>query len=285
MDPQTAHLLRAYSQARAARHRQMLLGAALFLVALVLALAGAEVNPAVFWAKLGNFTSYFTRLAYLDTGASVLSDPAEWFWGLRKWSLLLGETLLIAYVGTVTGAALAFCGCFLCSAGLMPSALVRAVVRRALEFCRTVPDIVFALVFVVAFGLGPIPGVFAIAIHTAGALGKLFAEVVDNIDPGPVEGVRSSGGTWFAQVRFGAVPQVLSNFVSYALLRFEINVRGAAVMGFVGAGGIGEELITAIRKFFYADVSAILLLIVLCVVLIDMLSERVRHRLLALEAR
>ena len=91
MDPQTAHLLRAYSQARAARHRQMLLGAALFLVALVLALAGAEVNPAVFWAKLGNFTSYFTRLAYLDTGASVLSDPAEWFWGLRKWSLLLGD--------------------------------------------------------------------------------------------------------------------------------------------------------------------------------------------------
>lgn len=284
-DAQVAPLLRAYAQVQAAKRQRLALGAALFAVALALAARGAEVDPATLWNKLGNFTSYFVRLAHLDSGASVLSDPAEWFWGLRKWSLLLGETVLIAYVGTLTGAAVAFFACFLCSASLMRFAPVRAVVRRGLEFARTVPDIVFALVFVVAFGLGPLPGVLAIAIHTAGALGKLFAEVVDNIDLRPVEGVRSSGGTWFAQVRFGAVPQVLSNFVSYALLRFEINVRGAAVMGFVGAGGIGEELITAIRKFFYADVSAILLLVMLCVVAIDLLSEQVRHRLLALEAR
>ena len=282
---QLAPLVHAYTAAMAAKRRRMVLGAALFVVALALALVGAEVNPATFWAKLGNFSSYFVRLAHLDTGASVLSDPAEWFWGLRKWSLLLGETVLIAYVGTVTGATVAFACCFLCSPALMPFAWVRMLVRRVLEFGRTVPDIVFALIFVVAFGLGPLPGVMAIAIHTTGALGKLFAEVVDNIDLNPVEGVRSSGGTWFAQVRFGVVPQVLSNFVSYALLRFEINVRGAAVMGFVGAGGIGEELITAIRKFFYSDVSAMLLMIVVCVMVIDSISERVRHRLLALEAR
>lgn len=282
---QLAPLMRAYGETMAAKRRLVLLGTVLFGLALALALVGAEVDPATFWAKLGNFGSYFVRLAHLDNGASVLSDPAEWFWGLRKWSLLLGETLLIAYVGTATGAAAAFCLCFLCTPSLMPRAGARMVVRRALEFGRTVPDIVFALIFVVAFGLGPIPGVFAIAIHTTGALGKLFAEVVDNIDIKPVDGVRSSGGSWFAQVRFGVVPQVLSNFVSYALLRFEINVRGAAVMGFVGAGGIGEELITAVRKFFYADVSAILLLVMACVVLIDLLSERVRHRLLALEAR
>jgi len=282
---QLAPLVDAYAAAMAAKRRRLILGAALFVVALALALVGAEVSPAAFWAKLGNFSSYFVRLAHLDTGASVLSDPAEWFWGLRKWSLLLGETVLIAYVGTVTGAAVAFACCFLCSPALMPFAWVRMLVRRVLEFGRTVPDIVFALIFVVAFGLGPLPGVMAIAIHTTGALGKLFAEVVDNIDLNPVEGVRSSGGTWFAQVRFGVVPQVLSNFVSYALLRFEINVRGAAVMGFVGAGGIGEELITAIRKFFYSDVSAMLLMIVVCVMVIDSVSERVRHRLLALEAR
>ena len=284
-DPQLAPLMRAYGEAMAAKRRQLILGAVLFTFALALALLGAEVNLGTLWAKLGNFTSYFTRLAHLDNGASVLSDPAEWFWGLRKWSLLLGETLLIAYVGTITGAAFAFCLCFLCTPGLMPFPWVRAATRRVLEFARTVPEIVFALIFVVAFGLGPVPGVLAVAIHTTGALGKLFAEVVDNIDAKPVEGVRSSGGTWFAQVRFGAVPQVLSNFVSYTLLRFEINVRGAAVMGFVGAGGIGEELITAIRKFFYADVSAILLLIMVCVVVIDLVSERVRHRLLALESR
>ena len=284
-DAQLAPLLRFYAEAMAVKRRYLMIAAAVFALAFAMALVGAEVEPGIFWAKLGNFTSYFIRLGHLDTGASVLSDPAEWFWGLRKWSLLLGETLLIAYVGTATGAMVAFCLCFLCSANLMPFAAVRLVVRRALEFCRTVPDIVFALIFVVAFGLGPIPGVFAIAIHTAGALGKLFSEVVDNIDLKPVEGVRSGGGSWFAQVRFGAVPQVLSNFTSYTLLRFEINVRGAAVMGFVGAGGIGEELITAIRKFFYSDVSAILLLIMACVVAIDMVSARVRHRLLALEAR
>jgi len=284
-DAQLAPLMRAYRQARADKRRHAWLALAAFAACLALALHGAEVRPATFWAKLGNVSSYFVRLAHLDTGASVLSDPGEWFWGWRKWSLLLGETILIAYVGTLTGAAVAFLCCFLCSANLVAFAPLRMLVRRLLEFCRTVPDIVFALIFVVAFGLGPLPGVLAIAIHTAGALGKLFAEVVDNIDLRPVEGVRASGGSWFAQVRFGVVPQVLSNFVSYALLRFEINVRGAAVMGFVGAGGIGEELIIAIRKFFYSDVSAILLLIMACVVAIDMLSESVRHRLLALEAR
>ena len=141
---------------------------------------------------------------------------------------------------------------------------------------------VFALIFVVAFGLGALPGVLAIAIHTTGALGKLFAEVVENIDMKPVEGIAATGGSWFAQVRFGAVPQVLSNFASYSLLRFEVNVRGAAVIGIVGAGGIGQEFIVAIRQFHYSDVSAILLMIVGCVMLIDGFSERVRHRLLAM---
>ena len=125
----------------------------------------------------------------------------------------------------------------------------------------------------------------AIAIHTTGALGKLFSEVVENIDMKPVEGIGSTGGSWFAQVRFGVLPQVLSNFASYALLRFEINVRGATVLGVVGAGGIGQDLITAIRQFHTSDVSAILLLIVVCVMVIDALSERLRHRLISMEQR
>ena len=99
----------------------------------------------------------------------------------------------------------------------------------------------------------------------------------------PLEGVAATGGRWLSQVRFGVLPQVLSNFASYALLRFEINVRGAAVIGFVGAGGIGQDLLVAIRKFYYSDVSAILLMLMLCVTVIDLVSERVRHRLLALE--
>ena len=277
-------LLAAYDSAVAPKRRQLLLGLAILLLAVLTAAAGAEVNPAAFWAKLGNFGSYFDRIATLDTGARVWTDPAYWFWGLGRWSRLLGETLLIAYVGTLTGVFAAVAGAVLASRNLSRSGPVRFAARRVLEFCRTVPDIVFALIFVVAFGLGALPGVLAIAVHTAGTLGKLFSEVIENIDMGPVEGVASTGASWLSQVRFGALPQVLASFASYALLRFEINVRGAAVIGFVGAGGIGETLLTAIRKFYYSDVSAILLMLVACVVLIDLASETLRHRLLALEA-
>ena len=135
-----------------------------------------------------------------------------------------------------------------------------------------------------AFGLGPLPGVLAITLHTTGTLGKLFAEVIENVDMKPVEGVQGTGGAWLSQIRFGVLPQVLSNFASYSLLRFEINVRGAAVIGFVGAGGIGQELIIAIRQFHYSDVSAILLMLLVCVMAIDYGSEKLRYRLLAAEA-
>ena len=281
---QRAALANAYDQAVAARRRQLVLGAAIGLFALALAVRGAEIEPLTFWTKLGNFTSYFDRLLTLDTGARVWTDPTDWFWGLRRWLRLLGETVLIAYVGTLSGTIIAFAGCFLASRNLVASAMLRMTVRRVFELLRTVPDIVFAMVFVVAFGLGPLPGVLALTLHSAGTLGKLFTEVVESIDPRPIEGVAATGGGWLSRVRFGALPQVLSNFASYTLLRLEMNVRGATVIGFVGAGGIGEDLLIAIRKFYYQDVSAMLLLIVVCVMLLDMASERLRHRLLALES-
>ncbi len=274
-------LLDGYARAVAARRRVLLIGAVLMLAALALSAEGAEVRPGVFWANLGNFGSYFDRLTQLDTGARVWTDPVSWYWGLRRWSVQLGQTLLIAYVGTATGAALGLIGGVLASRNISPSRILRFAAIRVLEFDRTVPDIVFALVFVAAFGLGPLAGVLAITLHTAGTLGKLFAEVIENIDMKPVEGVQATGGAWLSQVRFGVLPQVLSNFASYALLRFEINVRGAAVIGFVGAGGIGQELIVAIRKFYYSDVSAILLMLLVCVMAIDFASEKLRGRLLA----
>ena len=284
-EAQLAPLLNAYAGAIAAKRRQMVMGGAVLLMAVWIAAIGAEVDPVTWWNKLGIFFSYFDRLLTLDTGARVWTDPLEWFWGLKRWLRLLVETILIAYVGTLTGALIAFAACFAASRNLMPNGFWRGVVKRGLEFCRTVPEIVFALIFVASFGLGAFAGVLAVVIHTAGSLGKLFSEVVENIDMRPVEGAASTGGSWFAQVRFGALPQVLSNFASYGLLRFEINVRSAAVLGFVGAGGIGEDLITAIRKFYYADVSAMLLLVVLTVMTIDTLSTRLRHRLLAMENR
>jgi len=268
-----------------ARSRQIRTVLALVALAVVFLIACwvAEVRLDVLISKSDAFVNYISDIFHLDDGALVWTEPTEWYWGLGRWLRSLGDTILMAYAGTVLGTFAAFVLCFAASRNFTNNRVLQFTTLRFLEFARTVPDVVFALIFVIAFGLGPLPGVFAIAIHTMGALGKLFAEVVENIDVKPVEGIMASGGGRFAQIRYGALPQVLSNFVSYALLRFEINVRSAAVLGFVGAGGIGFTLLISIRKFYNADVSAILLLIIATVMIIDYGTERVRHRLIGTE--
>ena len=275
----------AYDQAVALKRLQLWLG--LLLLAVLVLLSGhvAEISFSKLYQQIGGFSSYIDRIFHLENGRPVISDPAEWFWGWKKWLALMGETLLMAYLGTLLGATAAFVLCFLASQNLTKSKGVVFFTRRLLEFCRTVPELVFALIFVVAFSLGPLPGILALAIHTAGALGKLFAEVVENIDMKPVDGVVATGGNWFHKIRFAVLPQVASNFASYALLRFEINVRGASVLGFVGAGGIGQTLLEVIRKFYYADVSALLVMIIATVMIIDAVTERIRHKLIGLEAK
>ena len=284
-EQQLAALNAAYRQAVARKRLRMLLGVAIFAAALVLAGIGAEVNLRTLFTYFGNFVSYFDRILTLDNGQRVWTDFGEWLWGWRKWLKMLGETLLISYVGTLIGATFAFALNFLAAENTSPSPWLRFVVRRLLEFARTVPGIVFALIFVIAFGLGPMAGVLAIAIHSTGALGKLFSEIVENADMKPVEGIRSTGASWLSCMRFAVVPQVTAGYASYALLRFEINVREASVMGFVGAGGIGQELVVAIRKFYYSDVSAILLTIILTVFIIDITTGWLRGRLFGNEAR
>ena len=283
--PQLDALNAAYRKAVARRRLRATLVAAAFVAALALAFVGADVNLATLAGKIGNFTSYFDRIFTLDSGARVWTDSREWFWGWHGWLKLLGETLLISYVGTLAGFVVALGLNFLAAENTSPVPWLRFAVRRFLEICRTVPDIVFAMIFVIAFGLGPMAGVLAIAIHTSGALGKLFAEIVENIDMAPVQGVRATGASWIACMRFAVLPQVIAGFASYALLRFEINVRGASVMGLVGAGGIGQELVVAIRKFYYSDVSAILLLIIVTVFAIDIGTGWLRGRLFGREAR
>lgn len=275
----------AYDQAVALKRRQLWLG--LLLLAVLVLLSGhvAEISFSKLYQHIGGFASYIDRIFHLENGRPVITDPAEWFWGWKKWLALMGETLLMAYLGTLLGAAAAFVLCFLASQNLTKSKGVVFFTRRLMEFCRTVPELVFALIFVVAFSLGPLPGILALAIHTAGALGKLFAEVVENIDMKPVDGVVATGGNWFHKIRFAVLPQVASNFASYALLRFEINVRGASVLGFVGAGGIGQTLLEVIRKFYYADVSALLVMIIATVMIIDAVTERIRHKLIGLDSK
>jgi phosphonate transport system permease protein len=270
----------AYRRAIARKRLRITLGAAVFFAALVVASVGAEVNLRTLFTYFGHFVSYFDRLLTLEDGTRVWTNVTEWLWGWRKWSLLLGETILISYVGTLSGAVLAFALNFLAAENTAPAPWLRFTVKRFMEFCRTVPDIVFALIFVIAFGLGPMAGVLALTIHSIGALGKQYSEIVENIDMKPIEGVRSTGASWLSCMRFAVLPQVAAGFASYTLLRFEINVREASVMGFVGAGGIGQELLVAIRKFYYSDVSAILLMIVLTVFVIDIGTGWIRERLL-----
>lgn len=284
-EQQLAALNAAYRKAVARKRLHLLAGLAVFVAALIVASIGAEVNLHTFFTYFGNFVSYFDRILTLDSGQRVWTNVGEWFWGWHKWLKLLGETLLISYVGTLTGAVLAFALNFFAAENTSPAPWLRFTVRRMLEFARTVPGIVFALIFVIAFGLGPMAGVLAIAIHSTGALGKLFSEIVENADMKPVEGIRSTGASWLSCMRFAIVPQVTAGYASYALLRFEINVREASVMGFVGAGGIGQELIVAIRKFYYSDVSAILVTIIVAVFLIDIATGWVRGRLFGKEAR
>jgi phosphonate transport system permease protein len=284
-EQQLAVLNEAYRRAVARKRLRLTLATAVFFAALVVASIGAEVNLRTFFTYFGNFVSYFDRIFTLENGARVWTDIGEWFWGWRKWLSMLGETILISYVGTLFGAILALVLNFFAAENTSPALWLRFLVRRVLEFARTVPGIVFALIFVIAFGLGPISGVLAIAIHSTGALGKQFSEIVENADMKPVEGVRSTGASWVSCMRFAVLPQVAAGYASYALLRFEINVREASVMGFVGAGGIGQELVVAVRKFYYSDVSAILLLIVLTVFVIDIGTGWMRGRLFGKDAR
>ena len=153
-------------------------------------------------------------------------------------------------------------------------------VRRVMDLLRSIPDLVIATLFIVAVGLGPLAGVLALALNTGGVLAKLFSEAVESIDKGPVEGVRATGATPLLEIVWGVIPQVAPLWTSFALYRFESNSRAATVLGLIGAGGIGQLLFEDIQGFNYNEVSAIAIVIVVAVTLIDTLSQIMRRRLL-----
>ena len=252
----------------------------LFLLAVAGSLWLSEVSLHRLLEGFPGLVAYVAGTLPVIHRGSVRADLAEWYWGLGRWLVLLLDTMVIAFMGTLLGATSAVVLSFPAARNLAPNIWVYSLCRRVLEIARTVPELVYALMFVYAFGLGPLPGVLAIAIHSCGSLGKLFSEVTENIDAGPVEAVRAVGANWWQIVRYAVVPQVLPNFASYTLLRFEINVRASSVVGFVGAGGIGQELYTVIRQFIYVDISAIVLLLMVTVALLDIICEYLRHRLI-----
>jgi phosphonate transport system permease protein len=275
---------RQYAELQRSRRGVTVLAFALFALLFVGSSIVGNFNPSALIDGAPKLGEYVQKTIPTLRIASLGADVAEWFYGIRKWLDLLLETVLMAYLATLLGSVGALLLCFHGARNLAPNRWGYLAARRIAEFFRTVPDLVFALIFVFAFGLGPLAGILAIALHSLGANGKLFAEANENIDMGPVDGLRASGANWIQTMRFGVIPQVLPNYASYVLWRFEINVRTAAVMGFVGAGGIGMELMTAVRSLYYEDISAILILIVLTVSMIDIGCERFRHALIGKES-
>ncbi len=191
------------------------------------------------------------------------------------------ETLNIAAVATLIGALFAMALSLLATRGLARWPRLIPVFRRTMDAMRAIPEIVIALVLIYILGGGPVPAVIAIALHTGGALGKLFSEVAENADLKPIEGLQSVGASWIQRMWLGVMPQVAPNWLSYGLLRFEINVRASAILGFVGEGGIGHDLKLAMQwgQGRYDQVVAIFALLFVAIVIIDQVSDYYRHKL------
>lgn len=215
------------------------------------------------WRNMADFASGFMRPSLHD-------------W--PSYGLQMVETVQIAMWGTALAVFFGIPFAILCAANVAPQWVVQPV-RRMMDTFRAINEIGFALLFVVAVGLGPLAGVLALAVHNIGIVAKLFSEAVEAIDPRPVEGIRATGASRLQEVIFGIVPQVIPLWSSFTLYRFETNVRSATVLGIVGAGGIGQSLYENIRAFQYSETATIVIIILLTVMLIDMLSARVRKLL------
>ncbi len=199
----------------------------------------------------------------------------------RDWSAYLADmivTVQIAIWGTALAAVFGVPFAILSSSNICPQWVVQPV-RRLMDACRAINEIVFALLFVVAVGLGPFAGVMAIFVHNMGVFSKLYSEAVEAIDPRPVEGIRATGARRIPEIVFGVIPQVIPLWTSFILYRLETNVRSATTLGIVGAGGIGQSLYESIRAFHYAETAAQMIIVVAAVIVIDMISAQLRKAL------
>ncbi|GGD31294.1 phosphonate ABC transporter, permease protein PhnE [Sinisalibacter lacisalsi] len=233
-------------------------------------------NAGGFWDGILNIFQ-FPGEVLAEASAKAANLPAL----MVKFFPSLLETVNIAAASTLVGGLLAIVLSLLSTRGLARFPRLIGLFRRMMDIMRAVPEIVIALVLIFILGGGPVPAMIAIAFHTAGALGKLFSEVNENADLKPVEGLASVGANWAQRMLLGVVPQVAPNWLSYALLRFEINIRASAILGFVGSGGIGYDLKNAFSwgQGRYDEVAAIFILLFLTIVFFDQLSSHYRNKL------
>ncbi len=227
--------------------------------------------------EMGHVTKLFTNSENMRQFGSELLKPDFGDWKLYVAQMWL--TVQIAMWGTFLAVIIAVPFGLACAKNVSPTWLQQPM-RLLMNLLRSVPDLVVGTLFLVAVGLGPFAGVMALAIGTGGVLAKLFSEAVESIDKGPVEGVRATGAAPLQEVIWGVIPQVAPLWTSYALYRFESNSRSATVLGLIGAGGIGQLLFDALNGFAYQKLSAIVIVIIVAVTLIDLLSQAMRSRLL-----
>lgn len=240
------------------------LGWALFFIVLVWSWKGAEIRPLDLIKDSSNMATY----------AKDFFPP-----NFRDWKLYVSEmiaTVQIAIWGTLLAIIFAVPLGLLSSSNVVKPWVYQPV-RRMMDALRAINEMVFAMLFIVAVGLGPFAGVLALFVHTTGTLAKLFSEAVEAVDPRPVEGIRATGSHPIAEVVFGIIPQVMPLWISYSLYRFESNVRSASVVGMVGAGGIGVILYEVIRGFQYAETCAVLIILIVTVTIIDLISSFLRR--------
>jgi phosphonate transport system permease protein len=239
----------------------------LVLVLLAASWKGADMRPLDLWRDSGNMATY----------AADFFPP-----NFSQWRIYLTEmivTLQIALWGTALAVVSAIPLGLLASSNIAPW-WIHQPMRRFMDGCRAINEMVFAMLFVVAVGLGPFAGVLALWIHTTGVLAKLFSESVESIDPQPLEGIRSTGASAMHEIIYGVLPQVMPLWISFSLYRLESNVRSASVVGMVGAGGIGVVLWEIIRGFQYAETCAVMIIIIISVTAIDLVSSKIRKALI-----
>lgn len=227
---------------------------------------GAEIAPLKLISDAGNMATFISDFFPPD---------------FHDWRLYLSElvvTLHIAIWGTLLAIICAVPLSLLAASNIAPG-WIHQPVRRVLDAMRSINEMVFAMLFVVAVGLGPFAGALALWLHTTGVLAKLFSEAVEAIDPQPVEGIRATGANALEEIVYGVIPQVMPLWVSYSLYRFESNVRSASVVGMVGAGGIGVVLWEVIRSFRFDQTCAVMIMIIVLVSLVDLVSSRIRKLL------
>lgn len=265
------------------RRRRMYSG--ILLVVFVLLMFGsfdlAEArNAGGFWSGLAQ-AGDFPAAVMAEFWQKIDRLPAN----VVRFLPSLIETLNIAAASTIFGTIVAIVLALLSTRGLARWPRLIPVFRRIMDVLRAFPEIAIALVLIFILGGGPVPAMIAIALHTVGALGKLFSEVAENADIRPVEGLASVGSGWIKRMYLGVIPQVAPNFLSYAMLRFEINIRASAILGFVGAGGIGYDLRNTMTfgTGMFDQAATIFLLLFATIVVVDQVSSHVRNMLTATE--